>query len=321
MPKTQNQTYQESEGSDSSIKSDSSQKRKREKSEKSPEEIRKRSKNTLLKKSVNFKVTAMTPLPLTNDQKLELLITQMNQVITNTNTTNETLQTLIDDVKVIKEKQHVADKRLRKMEKKIGTMHDDVEKLKIENNKLQQNSLSRDFVIFGLPNIDKKEMPDFVAALSNASNFAISYNDLENIYPVPMKSDRKKCIIYGKFYSEKMKTDFLKACRQKKPFPVENIAKLNSNDPMRGKEVFVRSQLTSTNRLLAAESRKQRSLGKLQYAWERDGRILIRKNDTTPIIELQSLNQLMAIISPNQIPNNESNQEDRSEEEDDEMQS
>ena len=86
-----------------------------------------------------------------------------------------------------------------------------------------------------------------------------------------MKSDKEKCTIHGKIYNEKMKTDFLKACREKKPFPVEDIVNLRPNDPMRGKVVYIRSQLTSTNRLLAAESRKQRSLGKLQYAWERDG--------------------------------------------------
>jgi hypothetical protein len=134
-----------------------------------------------------------------------------------------------------------------------------------------------------------------------------------------MKSDKKVCIVYGKLYDEKLKTEFLQACREKKPFPVENIVTLSANNPMRGKVIYVKSQLTSDNRLLATKARKQKKDGKLLYVWEREGRILIRKAENTPAVEIQSMSQLMSLTSPDRNAATSGDEEDADNEENNNM--
>lgn len=309
-------TRQDSGGSDSSVNSEKSQKRRRENSEKSTGKSPKRNKNTNQQKRGIPKVISpkkMTPptenslsINANQQEQFAYLLSQMGKIdtiVTNTNETNATLENLVSEINVIKEKQEVTDKTLRKMAKQINALQDDVENLKANNNKLQQNSLSRDFVIFNLPVIDKKEMPQLVKSLATDSEINFNLSDLQYIFPVPLRNNKKQCIVHGKFHSEKLKTAFLNACREKAML-VENFVKLKANDPVRGTEIYVRSQLTASNRLLAAEARKQKSQGKLLYAWERDGRILVRKTEKSPVIELHSMLQLMSLISPNLRPNN-----------------
>ena len=76
------------------------------------------------------------------------------------------------------------------------------------------------------------------------------------------------------------------------------MIQLSPNDTLRGKKVFLKTQLTDANRDLAAEARRQRANGKFKYVWEKDGRILAREGDKTPVIELHSMRQLMEIVIP-----------------------
>lgn len=281
----------DSEASDNSCASNNSTKRKLEDLN---------SEITIAKRNKSMKTTQENPMAMTSEQKLDLLIQQNSTLIDNVNATKITLVQLQKDVADIKVSQKENARKIKQIDKEILSLKAEIATLSTNNNKLQQNSLSRDIVIFGLPAMKREQMPQIISALSTASAFPLAPNDFMHIYPITQK-DKSKCTIHAKFHVERQKIDFVESLRQRKlqsknPLLAEDIMQLANNDPRRGTEIVVRSKLTSMNRTIINEARNQKS--KIKYAWEKDGRILIRQTDAAPIIEIHSMSQLMDLLNP-----------------------
>lgn len=229
---------------------------------------------------------------------MQKLSEKIDRVIRNTETTNEKLEKLSSDVTEMKKKQSTTDKRVTKLEKQMSVITENVARLSVENNQLRQQAISRDFVIFGLPKLEKKDMSTLISSIAAQAKIQLGFDDLKFMYPVAKKKEKKQCTIHGSFHDEKLKSEFIKACRAAQPLHVEKVVALKQNDTMRGKEFYVRSQLTPMNRLIAAEARKIRNKGKLKWVWaSEDGRIMVRENDDSPIIHLQSTDHLYSLAS------------------------
>lgn len=304
MRATRSQTCQNSEDSESSVKSDSSQKRNREKDLNSPEKPKRNSSKRQKLPHKNPKAT------MGENNQVLIASEQWNVILSNFAAMNEKQEITNNRLESLEnrmsnqELNHAAtEKKVVRLEKIVSKLSAQIDKLNGENNQLMQNSLSRDFVIFGLPSFQKGDTEKVIDSLSQKSGVNFSKTDLNKFYATTMRKDKKKCIVHGQFYNEKLKSDFITAYQTKKPIYVEDIVNLKSDDTLRGTEIFIRSQLTSTYREISTEARRQRINGKLKYVWEKDGRVLIRKQENSQIIQLQSMQQLMEIINNSQSSN------------------
>ena len=291
MKNTRARARKDSENSENSVKSDNSTKRTRESPEVSydtPQSLikvqRKSNKN-------NIEKTMGDQTQLS--QQMQLIIAQVSKI----DTLLESVKAIQDDVKKLSERQIESDKKLLKVERRVTKMEKEIEVLKSHNNELSQNSLSRDFVIFGLPFFEKSDNDKIISKLAKETGVQFDSSDLQSFYASRTAKNKKKCVVHGRFYSEKLKSKLISGSRKKDPIVVEDIIELQPDDPIHGTQVYIRSQLTSENRELANEARRQRSNGKLKFVWEKDGRILARKTESSSILQLRSMNQLMQIIA------------------------
>lgn len=284
-------TRKDSEGSESSCNSNTSSKRIREDSEYTENIAAKRQQ--LKSKRQSSKSQDMAPS--TTQEQFELLIAQNTQIMETTSEISSNQKLMQQDIAIIKTVQSSTTIQVKKMSKEILTLQSQVSTLSAENNKLQQTSLARDIVIFGLPSLNRGEMNQLVISLSTVSNTPISIGDFVHIYPIQQRN-KTNCTVHAKFYNEQQKKTFVENIKKKKPLLIEDIIPLRPDDPRRGSEISVRSKLTATNRAILNEARNHKD--KIKFAWENDGRILIRQSDQSRIIEIYAINQLMEILNP-----------------------
>lgn len=311
MQKLRSHSKNNHEDSDTSVKSDSSTKRRLE----SPEKQRK-NKPKKVKLPPQTMGSQRDEFSISSEQ-WNVLMTQLGTLTETMKTQTEKIDTLVttttsidNRLKTLETSQKATDKRVNKLKKIVNELQVELDSVKADNNHLNQVALSKDFVIFGLSYFEKDKTDQIINSLSHASGVQFTKSDLQNFYPVRLRKDKKKCIVHGRFYDEKLKTEFISGWRSNKPIVVEDVMQLKANDTSRGTEIFIRNQLTNSNRELSAEARLQRNAGKLKYVWEKDGRILIRKSDNSPIIEIRSMNQLMSLITAPQREVSESSGDD-----------
>lgn len=240
-----------------------------------------------------------SPSKMSLEQKVDKLLKQNETIITSTKETNDAIKVLQDDVSIIKVSQEENSEKFKKIDTEIAALKSDIATLSDENNKLRQQTLSSEIVIFGLPAVPPNHMHEFIAALSTATTLNISNNDFIYIYSTKPRNAQKSTL-HAKFYHQQQKDMLVQRLRERKkannPLLIEEIMKLNADDPRRGTEISVRSKLTTTNRDIMKEARNHKT--KIKFVWEKDGRILTRQMENSPIVEIFSMKQLLEIINP-----------------------
>lgn len=230
----------------------------------------------------------------TFENQMKILITQNATIIEDNKTIIETMKTLTEEVKSIKLFQAETAKKMSKMHQRIIEMEDEVTILTTTNNKLEQQALSRDVTIFGLPSLKREQLPSLISSLSAVSSVPLNESDFVHVYPTRVRN-KPLCNVHLKFFNEQKKAEFMKSVKQKKPILTEDLVELQPADKARGNEIIIRQKITDINRGILNEARNQKA--KIKFAWEKDGRILIQLTETSPITEVQSLNQLMEIVT------------------------
>ena len=89
------------------------------------------------------------------------------------------------------------------MENRITTMEHEIENLKTLKTELSQDSLSYDFVIFGLPFFEKADNEKVIKALVKETGVQFNTSNLQSFNASKTAKDKKKCVVHGRFYCKK----------------------------------------------------------------------------------------------------------------------
>ena len=186
---------------------------------------------------------------------------------------------------------------------------------KIELNTLQQSALDKDFMIHGLPpNIAKEQAFPILKRFCQKINQEVVESDLKKIY-VTQNRNKTKSFLIGSFYSLDIKQSIIRKIKSgKQAIVVEDLIDgLSADNRLRGLQVSFKNQLTAVNRNIYAEAHKYNQ-GRFKYIWEQDGRILMKKDDNTRILQVFSLAHLKEIFdqeTPQHRPDGHSRQSQR----------
>lgn len=154
----------------------------------------------------------------------------------------------------------------------MDTMRNNIDHLALEINVIKQAALAGALNIFGLPPLDNPTANPFpvMKIIMQKIGIHAKEDDFKKLYYIQHKSqkgshisvtcwsERKKLEILNKFKS------FLKDSGDK--ILVEDIMKLNEGSIFKGKQIFIRNQLTKMNSEIFAEARKYRNT-LFQYVW------------------------------------------------------
>lgn len=266
----------------------------------SPESIETpRSSKSTKMSTVEEKVNSMDQNFSAMQEQFKSLIETINSTHAMISENHQATQNLIMEVNLLKQDQQTSNKTIRKMRREIIDLQSTVCHLEVANNKLEQKNLSRDVLISGLPLLKKEQTGNFIQAISTRLEVPFTTNDVSDAYSIPSKNNARSIMII-KFQTEHMKTRVSAAFRAKKPILIEDVITLSESDPRRGKEIFISSNLTPKYRALKQAARQE---GTLKFVWEKDGRILVRAAERTPVIEVNSIQHLNEVIQSIRYPN------------------
>lgn len=181
-----------------------------------------------------------------------------------------------------------------------------IEELKIELSETQarlnvrdQRDLVNFFRVTGLPpmNIPKKQEMELMITILSKVDVPATANDFEYVR-MYKTANNSSSTLTGKFVNQMKRKEAFMAFRAKaKATGItwnQIVEPCDPNDGLR--KLYLRSNLTKPTMILLNRAREHKD--KFQFIWEEEGRILLRKKDKEPAIELKSVLQLQQLVEP-----------------------
>ena len=221
------------------------------------------------------------------------------------------LQKITANLSEIKETNSRIELSVEFLSKQNEELHNKIKLLEIESQKdkaqiiileekiedLQRTNRKTCLEIKNVPkktNETKDDLINMVVTLSNSINRKIDKSDIKDIFRVKGKKvQEKNCPIVVETSSTIIKTDFLKSC---KLFNIKNKDKLRAkhlgfttdeNSP-----IFVSEQLTGKGARLFFLARDLVKTRKYKFCWTSFGKVYVRKDENSPIINIISESQI-----------------------------
>lgn len=237
---------------------------------------------------------AMDLTTMTTDEKINLLVEKMISVEKKQDSTSANINTIMTEIGLLKSDYKNVSKKVDIVESNMATLKSENDNLRKSVNSLAQQSLSNEICIFNLPPVNKDKVDEVIRGICSATGFSINLkNDLKTKYVVNQKNNKSHIVV--NFYDQRCKDGFMISCKNKKPLLLEDICKLNVEDPLNGTEIFVKNKQSQLNRELLKEARNHK--GVFKFIWENEGRILMRQDEKSPIIHVQSVNDVLDAVA------------------------
>lgn len=165
-----------------------------------------------------------------------------------------------------------------------------VEELEISMDDLQQYTRNKNIQIDGIIKVKDENLKDIVIAIGEKVNLTIQNNDIDAIHRVPTRSKINPEPIIVQFLSRQMKESIV----QKVKSTTITTKDLNINGIE--KQIYVNDHLTTKKKELMYEARQLKKAKNYKFLWSKNGKIFIRKNETSTVISLNNLDDLKKIV-------------------------
>lgn len=235
-----------------------------------------------------------------------------NSISTNTkNTTGDTtLETILKELKSIKEQQSQCKLTLDSMKLIINdykeivenltqenidlrnnneSLHNRINKIEVQLDTKEQQTLNQNIIINGVTEQADENLEDVVINICKAINVDITREQIckvERTKTAAENSGMPKSLIV-KFNVKNVRDTILK----NKKITKISTKTLNINDT-NNRPIYISEQLTSRKQYLFKMARDLKRMKIIQYAWVKDGDILIRKSDGSRVVPIKSNQQL-----------------------------
>lgn len=180
-------------------------------------------------------------------------------------------------------------KEIRLLKENQSNMERDVQILKNERNKREQNKLSNNIIISGLPALGESEEENkkLVIEVGRRLKVDIGVNDLA-------------CGPIGKREKTQLKVSFTKNEIKNKIMEAKRNTQLDSTHLgfSEKKTVYINHDLTFENQQLFKKTRDFKRQMNYKFAWISDGKILLKKNEGSKTIEVDSEEKLNKLEKP-----------------------
>lgn len=184
---------------------------------------------------------------------------------------------------------------LRKKDREYIVLLED----KIED--LQRSNRKTCIEIKNVPSKPNETMDDLINIVTNLSDSVKSHNitkkDVKDIFRIKTKKDNKTVIV--EMTTSWMKTDLLKACKTYNKSNKSNKLclrhvgiKSQSDTP-----IYVSEQLTARAARLYFLARDLTKSKNYKYSWTAFGKVFVRKDDVSPILQITSEAQIQNLVN------------------------
>ncbi|CAK1589849.1 unnamed protein product [Parnassius mnemosyne] len=183
-------------------------------------------------------------------------------------------------------------KAIESLESKMDLLTNENRLLQLEINTNNQRDRLLNLEIVGVPEIKDEDLTNLIISIAKQSNVTISPNDIlevNRVTPKIKQQGRPKNII-AKLKSRLLKDNIISGTRKNR-LTTKDLAIHGSVRP-----VYVNEHLTQFNKLLLKKCRETAKLKQYQYIWTKNGRIYVRKNDTSPALHISQERDVLKLI-------------------------
>lgn len=166
--------------------------------------------------------------------------------------------------------------------------------VQMDENDQWRRSNSLEFI--GVPFSDNDNVVDVVAKVATAVGFQINVSMIESCFKI---KNVGKSIIVVNFVKKSDKNELLRLRRVKRSL---NTSHMGYQD---GTPIYINESLTKIRRVLLFNAAKLKRDNDWKYLWVRDGKVFMRKTDTSKICHIGTQRDLDDIFLPSKKTGNE----------------
>lgn len=227
-------------------------------------------------------------------EQLPTLIQEVKDIRENFRDINESIHSMKQEIQDNKTRTHdvelktlQVEKRVINLETKVANINDyphlvtTLSKLATDFSSKEQRDRLNNVEIKGIPIKKNENLIEIVCQLGDIVGQPVSPSDINFVTRARSSADVKP-IIVG-FLGRYIKGNFVASARATKNLTAEKLGFLKVES-----KIYVNDHLTSENKQLLTKVKKLAAEKNYKYTWVQNCRILIRKNDTSPIILIQS---------------------------------
>lgn len=216
----------------------------------------------------------------------KLLMTEIKVIKSTVIDTKKDLEGIRKDFEEIKEKQTSLEKSSEETKESLRELQSRNEELNRKVNDLEQYSRMENLVISGMPREENENVRQTIVRLAKKLNVNLENNEISTCHRL---SNQGMAGIVAHINNRDKKMEMIKKSREKK---------LNAKDMgwEEDQNIYVSNQLTGFTMGILKAAKKLRSENKLEFVWEKEGKVYVRKNETSPAIRITDCEQLEEII-------------------------
>lgn len=200
-----------------------------------------------------------------NSGKLDDLMNKMNQ-----------MQQTINEMKDKQDTMETENRELKKRVKELETSNED----------LEQYSRIKNLQLDGLPKANDEDLEAMVIEIGNKIGMAIKSDEIDAIHRIPTRSTTNEEPVIVQFTTRKIRDNFLKKTKETRI----NTTDIKISGPQ--KSVFINEHLAPKRKQLLMQAKIKKNEKNYKFLWTKGGKIFVRKNETSRVIPIRSLDDL-----------------------------
>lgn len=158
----------------------------------------------------------------------------------------------------------------------LERLNQKVTKLEGLQNEKEQWARANNVEIKGIPYSRNENLIDLIQKIGDAVKFKLCKNQINFVTRIPTRNDNNIKPIIVCFLNKHVKEDFVAASRKSKNLSGSDIC-------LPCGRIFINDHLTVTNKMLLTKVKAYVKERGYLYCWVKNCKILVRKNDTSPI--------------------------------------
>jgi hypothetical protein len=196
---------------------------------------------------------------------------------------------LLSEIKALREDNRRLTNEVSEFKRQIKDKDVIIEELKLQINDIDQYVRTSNLEIHGVEGSSKEDPALILKKIAEKINVDFREEEFNVVHPLPVRNTGRPPTLLIQFTSKTARSNWLSKGK---------AAKLTNKD-LGGdsdKLIYFNENLTPFNRNLLRETKAKAKLLIYRYVWTKQGKIFVRKNDTSQILRIRSLPDLSKIV-------------------------
>lgn len=210
---------------------------------------------------------------------------QLRDIENSLNFNSDKIDDFLAEMGSIREKQ-------KKLEDENEALKMKVKSMTIAMEDLDQYSRNKNIQIDGVPEEKGENLRELVMDIGKKVDVDLDAKEIDVIHRIPSKNEKntRSSPIVVQFTTRQLREKILAGVRKSK-ITTKDLKKTGEE-----RIVYVNEHLTRAKKQIMFEGRKLKFEKGYKFLWSRNGKIMIRKDEQSKVIELQNLEDLRKII-------------------------